>query len=287
MSDLSIRFDDYEDEVFDVRDSAYSGFENSSDKTEKKDKTLLAVKVIVMVLAFCAVLEFLFYKFIIPSTSSPLVSITGLEETSAEEIVSLLRPLNAKNWFTFDVNAATGIIASESFVDSVSVRKTFPNKIYINIKEREPVAMAFIEKDERSVAVQIDKNGVFFPLKKKSERAMSLPIISGLPVEYIGDGMRIPSRYRSLVDQMSKIRAMSQNYFAAISEICVVPKESNSYELVLIPVSSKIRVLTDRTLNEDALKYMMVVLDVVNSIEPDVSEIDLRYGSVSYRKLLR
>ena len=43
------------------------------------------------------------------------------------------------------------------------------------------------------------------------------------------------------------------------------------------------RVLTDRALNEDALQYMMVVLDVVNSIEPDVSEIDLRYGSVSYR----
>ena len=36
-------------------------------------------------------------------------------------------------------------------------------------------------------------------------------------------------------------------------------------------------------MNEDALQYMMVVLDVVNSIEPDVSEIDLRYGSVSYR----
>ena len=29
---------------------------------------------------------------------------------------------------------------------------------------------------------------------------------------------------------------------------------------------------------------MMVALDVVNKIEPDVSEIDLRYGSVSYRK---
>ena len=106
-------------------------------------------------------------------------------------------------------------------------------------------------------------------------------------MEYIGDGMRIPSRYRSLVEQMSKIKGMSQNYFAAISEICVVPKESDTYELVLIPVSSKIRVLTDRTLSEDALKYMMVVLDVVNSIEPDVSEIDLRYGSVSYRKMIR
>ena len=51
-----------------------------------------------------------------------------------------------------------------------------------------------------------------------------------------------------------------------------------------IPEDAKIRVLADRALNEDALKYMMVVLDVVKSTEPDVSEIDLRYGSVSYRK---
>ena len=31
------------------------------------------------------------------------------------------------------------------------------------------------------------------------------------------------------------------------------------------------------------LKTMMVTLDVVSSIEPEVEEIDLRYGSFSYR----
>ena len=41
--------------------------------------------------------------------------------------------------------------------------------------------------------------------------------------------------------------------------------------------------LTDRSLNEEALKYMMVVLDVVKQLGSDVCEIDLRYGSVSYR----
>ena len=63
-----------------------------------------------------------------------------------------------------------------------------------------------------------------------------------------------------------------------------VPKEYGNYELMLIPEGSKIKVLTDRTLNEEALKYMMVALDVVNSIDSNVAEIDLRYGAVSYRK---
>ena len=51
----------------------------------------------------------------------------------------------------------------------------------------------------------------------------------------------------------------------------------------MIPSQSKVKVLTDRALNEDALKYMMVVLDVVNKIGTDVSEIDLRYGAVAFR----
>ena len=111
----------------------------------------------------------------------------------------------------------------------------------------------------------------------------SVPIISGIPVEHLAEGMRIPAKYRVLIEQIAKIQALPQKYFAAISEICVVPKTYGNYELCLIPVNSKIRVLTGRSLNEEALQYMMVVLDVVNTLEPDVSEIDLRYDSVSYR----
>ena len=95
--------------------------------------------------------------------------------------------------------------------------------------------------------------------------------------------MRLPAKYRVLMEQISAIRSLPQKYFAAISEIQVVPKEYGNYELVLYPTQTKVRVLTDRSLTEDALKYMMVVLDVVNSIEPDVVEVDLRYDSLSYR----
>jgi cell division protein FtsQ len=87
-----------------------------------------------------------------------------------------------------------------------------------------------------------------------------------------------------LITQINTISSENKKYFETISEICVVPKEYGNYELVLIPAKSKIRVLTDRTLNEESLRYMMVVLDVVGKIDSDVSEIDLRYGSVSYRK---
>jgi cell division protein FtsQ len=95
--------------------------------------------------------------------------------------------------------------------------------------------------------------------------------------------MRVPSKYRGLLEQISAIGNLSQNYFAAISEIHIVPKESGNYELVLYPIHSRTRILTGRQLTEEALQYMMVALDVVNTLESDVEEIDLRYGSIAYR----
>ncbi len=283
MSDFSIRFEDYEDEsAFKLPDADYS--EKKSEEKEV-DKTVHAIKIIFTILIFCVLFEFLFYKFVRPSLGAPQVYVSGQGNYSAKELVDLLRPMNTKNWYDFDENAAVSILASVSGIDSVSVRKVFPNRIYVSVVERVPVAMTFLNQNGRSVAVQIDRNGVLFPERSFGSIDLnSVPIISGLPVDHMTEGMRIPAKFRSLIEQIATIQQNGQKYLAAVSEICVIQKEYGNYELVLIPSGSKIKVLTDRTLNEDALKYMMVALDVVNRIEPDVSEIDLRYGSVSYRK---
>lgn len=271
-------------------------FENSSDSefisTEKfskepkkaasNDKVILALKIIFLLLLLCGVAEFFIYKFFMPCMRSPVVSVSGQKSYTAEDIVDLLRPMNAKSWFEFDVNSAMSIIASDSRIDSVVIKKSFPNKIYISVVEREPVATTFINSEDTSIAFEIDKNGVIFPERNRGQKKdASIPIVSGIPVEHLSEGMRIPLKYRALIEQIS---SLPKNYFAAISEICVTPKEYGNYELVLIPSTTQIRVLVDRILNEEALKYMMVVLDVVTANEPNVYEIDLRYGSVLYRK---
>ena len=52
---------------------------------------------------------------------------------------------------------------------------------------------------------------------------------------------------------------------------------------MMYPLQSKVRFLTDRTLTEETLQYMMVVLDIIESVEPDVTEVDMRYGTISYK----
>ena len=53
---------------------------------------------------------------------------------------------------------------------------------------------------------------------------------------------------------------------------------------MLYPMQSKTRFLMDRTLTEETLQYMMVILDIIGSMESDVREVDMRYGTVSYIK---
>ncbi len=252
----------------------------SEGKTEKKIKF---IKTIFCVLCFALLCELVIYKYVMPSFSSPKVTVTGQKDYTAEEIARLLLPMNSTSWFDFDVDQAVAILSSEAGIDHVIVEKRFPDKIFVNVTEREPVAVTFVMDKGSTKPVQIDKNGVLFPGKNNPAAEAVLPIVSGLPVEYMSKGMRIPSKYRPLIDQIAKISELPQHYFASLSEICVLPKDSGNYELALIPSQSKVKVLTDRALNEDALKYMLVVLDVVNQIGTDeVAAVDLRYGSVSY-----
>ncbi len=251
-----------------------------AEKTD--DKFFKAIKIVVGVLSLLLLLELVLYKFVQPSVRPPRVVFSGLASYTAEELTEAILPLCRGNYFSFDSAAVASRLTSLSGIESVEIEKRFPDRVYAKVREREGVAMTFVSDGGKTVSVQIDKNCVLFEGGSLGFDS-SIPIVSGIPVEFLSGGMRIPAKYRTLIEQISRIRALPQKYFAAISEICVLPKKYGNYELMIIPVNSRARVLTDRALNEDALQYMMVALEVVNSIAPDATEIDLRYGSVSYR----
>ena len=92
MSDLSIRFDELEDEGFFLSPDSKS----KQKEKEKNDSFSRAVKIIFIILSVCVFLEFLFYKFIIPSIEAPVVSVTGQDSYAAEEIVEFQERLLSK-----------------------------------------------------------------------------------------------------------------------------------------------------------------------------------------------
>ncbi|MBP5251395.1 MAG: FtsQ-type POTRA domain-containing protein [Treponema sp.] len=276
MSDIVFAdFDEYDIEPYAEEEKKHS---------ERKAVTIL--KIVVCILAVFVVLEALLYKFVLPCLTFPEIKFTGSENVSTEYLKNILLEDGEFTWISFDSERAASLLTSVSSVETVVIDKQFPDSISISVTERVPVAKAVFLIDGKMKGVQIDRNGVIFSSSdfSKIARDSSIPVLSGFKEENLHEGMRLPEKYRPLMEQLYKIQELKKNYFAAISEIRVIPKTYGNYELVLYPVKTHVRVRTDRTLNEDALKYMMVALDVVNSIEPDASEIDLRYGSVSYKK---
>lgn len=279
MSDnvlTGISFSDYDEMKF---------FSNESEtSTNEKDKKLVFIKIVVICLAVLVGVEFILGSVVKPCLSPAAFELSGNTTLTNSEILAKLSSLDNHAWLSFDSSRAVDCISTISCVESVSVEKHFPNTVYINIKERESIARTMVSQNGRTTGVQIDKNGVIF--STSAENVLNnngIPLVTGLPVAKIENGIRLPAKYRNLMEQIAEIAALPQKYFAAISEIHVVPKEYGNFELVLYPIHSKVKVLLDSSLTQEALEYMIVTLDVVSVIEADVTEIDLRYGSVSYR----
>lgn len=259
-------------------------FFNESHAKEKKESSKIKfLKIILAVFVSLLIIEVGIYFVILPCMENVKFNISGLNEVSEEEIIASCGNELFKNIFKFNSEKIASKISSISAVDSVSIRKVFPDKVIIDVKERQGVALTFINTGDRSIPIQIDKKGVLFPCRNlKIPEDGSVPIISGIPVENIPQGMRLPSKYNVLIESIANLQQKNKKYFAAISEIHVVPKESGNFELVLFPVQAKLKVLANRILNEETLQKMLVTLDVLKGLDPGVDVIDLRYGSISY-----
>ena len=251
-------------------------------KTPRADRKFRALKFVGGALCLILLVEVVLYTVVIPSKAPVKISFSGLQMYSPEEMCYILNANSNQTWSGFDSAQAAAVLADCPWIESVSVEKKFPDNVSISVKERVPVAATLLNLNGRTVPVQIDESGVLFTAKAGASIS-HLPLISGLPVESFNDGMRLPSIYKNFIEQLAKIQRLPQKYLATISEIHINAKEYGGFDLILYPVHSHTRVLMDRTFSEDSLQYMVVVLDVVNSIGSNIYEIDLRYGSVSFR----
>lgn len=251
-------------------------------KASRTDRKFKALKFVVGALCLILLVEVVLYTVIIPSKAPVKISFSGLQMYSPEEMCHILNTNSNQTWSSFDSALAAAVLADCPWIESVSVEKKFPDSVTISVKERVPVAATLLNINGKTIPVQIDESGVLFTAKTGASIS-HLPLISGLPVESFNDGMRLPSIYKNFIEQLAKIQRLPQKYLATISEIHVNAKEYGGFDLILYPVHSHTRVLMDRTFSEDSLQYMVVVLDVVNSLGSNIYEIDLRYGSVSFR----
>ena len=264
-----------ESQFADIRESDFGAKTKASGKIEKGLKRLLILAAII----FAAQLIWLFgISPFIPFSTIEVQDIAGFERS---EILRFSGIDETSSFISTNVNDIEVKLAGHLLVESATVLKRFPDKLSIFIRPRQAAAVALTNIDSRQLPVYVDRQGVFFKMGDSMSLETGLPVISGFENPRLN--MRLPAGLVPLVESLCEISSSSPELLAAVSEIRIERKAWEGFDLVLFPVHSSIKVRLENNLTEEALRYMLLMLNVFENSSQKPEEIDFRSGIGAYR----
>src|SRR3972149_3304703 len=102
------------------------------------------------------------------------IDVEGCRKIARDTILSLARMEGMSNLFTVKLPEVAGRLESHPWIEQVSVRKIFPNKILIQVEERKPIAILQLEE-----LYYIDAKGVIFSAVGDKD-GYNYPFLTGL-----------------------------------------------------------------------------------------------------------
>ena len=262
-------------------DGYFSLPETMSDESTRFEKFL---KLFISLGVLCLVGELIWLFGISPFRPFSKIDISGYDELDRTEILTKAGINESSSYFSSDARAIEKALLGFSTIESARVYKHFPGRLQILLEGRQAVASAFSVINGKTVPVLFDSQGVVFQIggaEKDASFPGGLPVISGLVIEDPFPGMRLPVIFLAFFEELEKIKNSAPELLAAISEIKINRKPFDSFDLILYPVHKKIKVRLSE-LNEELLRYTLLMVDVLTSKEDGIESLDFRSGIASY-----
>jgi cell division protein FtsQ len=177
--------------------------------------------------------------------------------------------------------------ALENFylVESAQVIKQYPDTVRILLEPRKIAAMSLTKINNRTYPVYFDYHGVVVKIGNHDSipvSPLSVPLVSGLVFSDPVLGTRLPPIFSPFLSSLARINAASPDLLTVVSEIRINRKAFDGFDLILYPVHSSTKFRVGADLNEDTLRHMILMIDVLGSTGVSVEEMDLRTGTASY-----
>ena len=238
------------------------------------------LKIIIILAVLCLGVQLVWLVGISPFRTFSRISIIGCDNIDRNEILAKAGISRTSSYFSTDVRAVEKALAGISAIEKARVFKHFPDKLQVLLEGREAVASALAWTNGMIVPVVFDNQGVIFEVGKVSQ----LPLVSGLIIENPFPGMRLPAAFIPVFREIEKINMSAPELLDAVSELRINRKPFDSYDIVLYPMHKKVKVRLSE-LNEDLLRYTLLMVDVIASREPGIESLDFRAGIASYKPL--
>ena len=240
------------------------------------------LKVFIVIAIVCLLGKIIWLFGVGPFRPFSRIDITSYDEIARDRIFAIAGISDNSSFISTDARAVERALMNVSSIESVQVIKRFPDRLHIVLESRRPVASALATLNGLTVPVQFDNQGVIFQIgRDEMASSNTLPIVSGLFIEEPFLGMRLPPQFIPFFRELEKIEMSSPKLLEALSEIRIDLKPFNSYDLILYPVHRRIKVRLSE-LNEDMLRYSLLMLDVLAPREDEIDIIDFRSGIASY-----
>jgi cell division protein FtsQ len=213
------------------------------------------------------------------------INVSGIPGIDEAAVLALAGIGSDSSYMSINTKPAEEALLALPLVRSARIIKHFPNRIEIHLERRRPAAMTFASRGERIYPALIDGDGMIYSVGQVGIRKdENLPVISGLILEEVYPGMKLPRIYNAFFARLETLHRDAPELLAAISEIKINHKNYDGFDLTLYPAHKGVRVRVSDDISEETLRYMLLMLDVLSVKSRNIEEIDFRTGTASYKE---
>jgi len=237
------------------------------------------IKIFIVIAAICLGAELVWLLGVSPFRPFTKIDITGIDGIDRAKVLSIAGISDTSSYFSTDTAVIENALMGISVIESAKVFKFFPGRISIILEGRKPVAFALAGTENGTVPVVFDSQGVIYEIGGKNLPDY-YPVISGLVIDNPVPGMRIPVLFVPFLKELEKIEMSAPELLSAVSEFRLNRKLFDGFDLILYPVHKRIKVIMSE-LNEDLLRYALLMVDVLSSRESGIDTLDFRSGNIA------
>lgn len=196
------------------------------------------------------------------------VTLQGFVHLDGKEVLSLIQTAYPNNLRELDIEHLRRNLEKYNWVQSASIRKIYPSRLAITIRERIPAGVAKLDR-----LLVFDPEGVFLDEYRPGAYSLNVPVLVGLRPATEEDRATNRERITRYLDFLAEIDAGGEGLSRKISEV----DSSDPSNLVAIPLEGSPRIQLGEGRYRDRLRQFFQILPRAKSENGTIAEVDMRY----------
>lgn len=246
-----------------------------------RDVMIKAIHGLLFIVFFMVLSIFL----ILPFFRIDKINLLDAEISFKRDIADIIGLNNYSSFLFLNTERVENKLLEEPLVRKVFAYKSFPDTLNVRIFGREALAIAYDTRDEKSIPLCFDENGVLF-LEGKDVEFFDLPILTGdMDFSGVRKGGKLPRAVVPLLNNLKEIRAKNPELYSSISEISVIKKGDMTFDMVLFFTFTPIKAIVGSVLTPEQLESIVVVNSLLQRDGVSVNQVDFRSEEIIYREV--